>query len=208
MGQITHRSPHTNVRSPPCVTGPLCTCRASLHARAWSNADLCGLHRCGKNDACLLLELHSCSLSHTHTHTHTHTYIHTHTHTHTHSSGTVISGGQKPGPSYEEVCMGMTGHTEAVRVTYDPTGRQNVLHGRSDPCPPVSNPPVFLPSPAECSYDMLLDVYFKHTDPTTPNRQGNDVGKHLEPRTQPYIREHPLCTPPKRRYSYRHHKFK
>jgi peptide-methionine (S)-S-oxide reductase len=57
--------------------------------------------------------------------------------------------GAKPSPSYEEVCSGRTGHTEAVHVHYNP---------------------------AECKYDTLLDVFFERTDPTTLNRQGNDAG--------------------------------
>jgi peptide-methionine (S)-S-oxide reductase len=58
-------------------------------------------------------------------------------------------GGQKPDPTYEEVCTGRTGHAEAIRVTYDP----EVL-----------------------SYGDLLDIHFATHDPTTLNRQGNDVG--------------------------------
>ena len=59
------------------------------------------------------------------------------------------SGGQKPDPSYEEVCKGTTGHAEVVRVTFDP---------------------------AEISYRDVLEVFFTIHDPTTLNRQGNDVG--------------------------------
>jgi len=58
-------------------------------------------------------------------------------------------GGQKADPTYEEVCAGRTGHAEAIRVTYDP----EVL-----------------------SYGDLLDIHFATHDPTTLNRQGNDVG--------------------------------
>lgn len=58
------------------------------------------------------------------------------------------TAGQQPGPTYNEVCSGSTGHAEAVQVTYDDT----------------------------VSYDRLLDVFFSRTDPTTPNRQGNDRG--------------------------------
>lgn len=57
--------------------------------------------------------------------------------------------GHVPSPTYDEVCSGSTGHTEAVQVYFDP---------------------------AEGSYPELLDVFFKHTDPTTLNRQGNDSG--------------------------------
>mmetsp|Transcript_25023 Transcript_25023/g.73979 ORF Transcript_25023/g.73979 Transcript_25023/m.73979 type:complete len:233 (-) Transcript_25023:355-1053(-) len=57
--------------------------------------------------------------------------------------------GHKPGPAYEEVCSGSTGHTEAVQCTYDEK---------------------------EVDYSQLLDVFFARTDPTTLNRQGNDRG--------------------------------
>lgn len=58
-------------------------------------------------------------------------------------------GGKTPNPTYEEVCGGDTGHAEVVRVTYDP---------------------------GELPYRDLLAVFFTIHDPTTPNRQGNDVG--------------------------------
>ena len=58
-------------------------------------------------------------------------------------------GGAVPNPSYEAVCRGTTGHAEAVRITFDP---------------------------AVTSYRELLEVFFVVHDPTTLNRQGNDVG--------------------------------
>ena len=58
-------------------------------------------------------------------------------------------GGKTPKPTYDDVCGGRTGHAEVVRVTFDP----GVL-----------------------SYDELLGVFFSIHDPTTLNRQGNDVG--------------------------------
>jgi len=59
------------------------------------------------------------------------------------------SGGQVQAPTYEQVCSGRTGHAESVLVTYDP---------------------------AVVSYKRLLEAFFQHHDPTTPNRQGPDVG--------------------------------
>lgn len=58
-------------------------------------------------------------------------------------------GGTVPNPSYESVCSGTTGHAEVVQVEYDPHI-------------------VTLPD--------LLDIFFETHDPTTLNRQGNDVG--------------------------------
>lgn len=59
------------------------------------------------------------------------------------------SGGHTENPSYRAVCNGMTGHAEAVRITFDP----NVI-----------------------SYTDILRVFFAIHDPTTLNRQGADVG--------------------------------
>ncbi|MFJ9698399.1 peptide-methionine (S)-S-oxide reductase MsrA [Streptomyces fradiae] len=58
-------------------------------------------------------------------------------------------GGSTPNPSYEEVCSGLTGHTEVVRVVYDP---------------------------AKVTYEELLKVFWEAHDPTQGYRQGNDVG--------------------------------
>ncbi|HEY1038866.1 MAG TPA: peptide-methionine (S)-S-oxide reductase MsrA [Bacteroidia bacterium] len=59
------------------------------------------------------------------------------------------SGGQVKNPSYKEVCMGTTGHAEVCQIIYDPK---------------------------KVTFDELLEVFWKTHDPTTLNRQGNDVG--------------------------------
>ena len=59
------------------------------------------------------------------------------------------AGGSQPNPSYEDVCTGQTGHAEVVQLTYDPT---------------------------QVTYRDLLSVFFTIHDPTTLDRQGNDVG--------------------------------
>jgi peptide-methionine (S)-S-oxide reductase len=59
------------------------------------------------------------------------------------------SGGTSQNPSYEDICTGATGHAEVIQVTYDPR---------------------------VVGYDALLEVFWKTHDPTTLNRQGNDVG--------------------------------
>jgi len=58
-------------------------------------------------------------------------------------------GGHDPAPTYEKVCRGDSGHAEVVQIRFDP---------------------------AKISYETLLDVFFAIHDPTTPNRQGHDVG--------------------------------
>ncbi|HBA60265.1 MAG TPA: peptide-methionine (S)-S-oxide reductase [Elusimicrobia bacterium] len=59
------------------------------------------------------------------------------------------TGGKTENPVYEQVKTGTTGHAESIEIVFDP---------------------------AKLSYGALLDLYFTMHDPTTPNRQGNDVG--------------------------------
>jgi peptide-methionine (S)-S-oxide reductase len=59
------------------------------------------------------------------------------------------AGGAKENPTYEEVCRGNTGHAEVIQIKFDP---------------------------AQVSYEKILEVFWEAHDPTTLNRQGNDVG--------------------------------
>jgi len=59
------------------------------------------------------------------------------------------SGGHVPNPTYEQVCEKNTGHAEVVQVVYDPS---------------------------KISYDELLEVFWQTHDPTSLNKQGNDIG--------------------------------
>lgn len=59
------------------------------------------------------------------------------------------TGGHVKNPSYEEVCTGQTGHAECLQIVYDP---------------------------AKITFDELLEVFWETHDPTTLNRQGNDIG--------------------------------
>ncbi|MDQ3923536.1 MAG: peptide-methionine (S)-S-oxide reductase MsrA [Actinomycetota bacterium] len=59
------------------------------------------------------------------------------------------AGGHTENPTYGDVCSGTTGHAEVAEVEYDPS---------------------------KVSYEKLLEVFWENHDPTTPNRQGPDVG--------------------------------
>lgn len=64
------------------------------------------------------------------------------------------TGGHKANPTYEEVCHGLTGHTEAVKIEFDPT---------------------------IISFDKLLDIYWRQTDPTDAFGQFQDRGESYRP---------------------------
>jgi peptide-methionine (S)-S-oxide reductase len=59
------------------------------------------------------------------------------------------AGGTKDNPTYKEVCAGTTGHAEVAQITFDPS---------------------------KVSFEKLVEVFWHAHDPTTMNRQGNDVG--------------------------------
>ena len=66
-----------------------------------------------------------------------------------HSALPGYAGGERPNPTYEEVCSGTTGHAEIVIIDFDPT---------------------------MISFETILEVFFTVHDPTQLNRQGNDIG--------------------------------
>ncbi|HUF02185.1 MAG TPA: peptide-methionine (S)-S-oxide reductase MsrA [Gaiellaceae bacterium] len=66
-----------------------------------------------------------------------------------HTTAAGYSGGATPNPNYDEVCSGLTGHTEVVLAVFDP---------------------------ARTSYDEMLRIFWEGHDPTQGMRQGNDVG--------------------------------
>ena len=79
-----------------------------------------------------------------------------------HATAVGYAGGFTPNPTYEETCSGRTGHTESVLVVFDP----EVI-----------------------SYRRLLEVFFTEHDPTTANRQGNDVGTQYRSAVYPTTTE-------------------
>lgn len=66
-----------------------------------------------------------------------------------HTTSVGYSGGLTPNPSYEEVCSGMTGHNEVVRLVFDAS---------------------------KTSYSDMLELFFESHNPTQGMRQGNDIG--------------------------------
>ena len=73
------------------------------------------------------------------------------------------AGGFTPNPYYEEVCTGKTGHTEIVRVVYDP---------------------------ARITYEQLLKIFWESHDPTQGMRQGNDRGTQYRSAIYTYTQDH------------------
>lgn len=66
-----------------------------------------------------------------------------------HVTGVGYMGGWTPNPTYQETCTALTGHTETVQVVYDPS---------------------------QVTLETLLAAFWENHDPTTPNRQGGDIG--------------------------------
>ena len=75
-----------------------------------------------------------------------------------HTTAVGYMGGFTPNPTYDETCSGRTGHTEAVRVVFDP---------------------------AKVDIETLLKAFWENHDPTTPDQQGNDVGSQYRSAVYP-----------------------
>jgi methionine-S-sulfoxide reductase len=86
------------------------------------------------------------------------------------STAVGYAAGVTPNPTYREVCSGLTGHSEVVRVAFDPK---------------------------RISYDDLLRIFWESHDPTQGMRQGNDVGTQY--RSGIYYTATPRSAPPRRR---------
>ena len=71
-------------------------------------------------------------------------------------------GGKTPNPTYKDICTGETGHAEAIQIVFDPD---------------------------KIDYGQLLEIFFATHDPTTINRQGNDVGTQYRSEIF-YLNEH------------------
>jgi len=76
-----------------------------------------------------------------------------------HSTAAGYSAGLTPNPTYKEVCTGLTGHAEVVRVAFDPR---------------------------KASYEAMLKIFWENHDPTQGDRQGNDVGTQYRSGIYPY----------------------
>ena len=87
------------------------------------------------------------------------------------------TGGHVDRPGYREVCTGTTGHAEAVEVVYDP---------------------------ARVSYEELLNTFWNLHDPTTPNRQGPDVGEQYRSAIFTHSPEQELAARRSRELAQRH----
>jgi peptide-methionine (S)-S-oxide reductase len=98
-------------------------------------------------------------------------------HPHVFSTAVGYTGGYTANPTYEEVCSGLTGHTEAVKVIYDP---------------------------AAVTYEELLRLFWEAHNPTQGMRQGNDIGTQYRSGIYTYTQEQfDRASESKRRYQQR-----
>lgn len=92
-----------------------------------------------------------------------------------HVTAAGYTGGSTPNPTYEETCSGLTGHTEAVLIAYDPM---------------------------RISYEDLLRVFWEGHDPTQGMRQGNDVGTQYRSGIYATINQMPIAQASREAYSH------